>query len=281
MQKFSEWIGKKQISEDRCDQRSIQMLQALLNQKNQPIQEVPHLFHWMNFPHVVNQSEIGSDGHPQKGDFLPPIPFPRRMWAGSRLEFIQPILVGQNLRRVSEIEDIQFKQGKNGALYFVTLNHLIYADDVLVIKEQQDIVYKQDTPPTPPSSTINPPSISPELNYSFKQQYTLDTTALFRYSALTFNGHKIHYDRSYATQIEGYPGLVVHGPLLATLLMQTLHDKYPDKIIHKFEFRAIKPVFDFNEFYICGDVHEQSAELWIEHVDGQIAMKAKVVFQES
>lgn len=280
MQKFSEWIGNKKITEDRCEERSIHMLQTLFNKKDQPVTEMPHLFHWMNFLHVVNQSEIAADGHPKKGGFLPPIPFPRRMWAGSRLEFIQPILVGQELRRVSEISDIQFKQGKNGDLYFVTLNHLIYANNILVIKEEQDIVYKQETPSSHEKATVSTTPEKNQLNYSFKKQYSVDTTALFRYSALTFNGHKIHYDRPYATQVEGYPGLVVHGPLLATLLMQTLHDQYPTKKIKSFEFRAIKPVFDFNEFYICGDVQAQTAELWIEHIDGQIAMKAKVTFQE-
>lgn len=280
MQNFAEWIGNKQISEDRCEERSIHMLQALFNKKDQPVNEMPHLFHWANFLPVVNQSEIAADGHPKKGDFLPPIPFPRRMWAGSRLEFIQPILVGQELRRVSEISDIQFKHGKNGELYFVTVNHFIYANDELVIKEQQDIVYKPETIITNNVSVTTTPVESPCRNYSFKQQHSVDTTALFRYSALTFNGHKIHYDRPYAMQVEGYPGLVVHGPLLATLLMQTLQDKYPDKIIKKFEFRAVKPVFDFNEFYICGDVQEQTAELWIEHSDGHIAMKAKLTFQE-
>lgn len=280
MQNFAEWIGNKQISEDRCEQRSVQMLQALFNKKDLTVKETPHLFHWINFPHVVDQSEISTDGHPKKGDFLPPIPFPRRMWAGSRLEFIKPIIVGQDLRRVSEIADIQFKQGKTTDLYFVTVNHAIYANDELVIKEQQDIVYKPDTDTNQKMSVSKTSVASSPLNYSFKQQYTVDTTALFRYSALTFNGHKIHYDRPYATQVEGYPGLVVHGPLLATFLMQTLQNKYPEKVIKKFEFRALKPVFDFNEFYICGDVQEQNAELWIEHLDGQIAMKAKATFQE-
>ncbi len=277
MQNFVEWIGNKQINQDRCEQRAIQMLQALFNHKEQAINELPHLFHWMNFPHVVNQADLGADGHPKKGGFLPPIPFPKRMWAGGRLQFLQPIYAGQDLRRVSEIADVQFKQGQNSDLYFVTVDHFIYANDQLVIKEQQDIVYKS-IERTNSQTKIAPAAAKTVRNYSFKQQHKVDSTALFRYSALTFNGHKIHYDRPYAVQVEGYPGLVVHGPLLATLLMQTLQANYPNKIVKSFDFRAIQPVFDFNEFYICGDVQADTAELWIEHIDGQIAMKAKVSF---
>lgn len=281
MQNFAEWIGNKQILADRCEQRSITMLQALFNKKDQPLNAMPHLFHWMNFLHVVNQAEIGTDGHPNKGDFLPPIPFPHRMWAGGRLEFFQPILIGQALRRVSEISNIQFKQGKTGELYFVTVDHFIYANDILAIKEQQDIVYKTATPSThvqpKPSKVIE----QPVLHYSFKHQQQLDSTALFRYSALTFNGHKIHYDRPYSMQVEGYLGLVVHGPLLATLLMQALQDHVPQQHILSFEFRANKPVFDFNTFYICGDVQAETAQLWIELEDGSIAMQAKATFQKA
>ncbi|MFW1807451.1 MaoC/PaaZ C-terminal domain-containing protein [Acinetobacter ursingii] len=287
MNNFEAWIGKKEVYHDVCNDKPIGMMQALLNQYGQPIDELPLLFHWLYFLPVVNQSELAEDGHPHKGSFLPPIPFPKRMWAGGRLKFHSPIRVNQQLRRESEILNVEFKQGRSGDLYFVTVQHSIFADDVLAIVEEHDIVYREATSnlqnksSTQASEKPKAPEKSelPAKNYSYKKSYPVTTTTLFRYSALTFNGHKIHYDRSYCTQVEGYPGLVVHGPLLATLLLHFMTQEYPDKQVKSFEFRAVKPVFDFNEFYVCGDIQKQDGELWIEHVDGQTAMQAKVSFK--
>ena len=284
MQNFEAWIGKKQIYHDVCNDKPINMMQAILNQYGQPIDELPSLFHWLYFLPVTNQAELAADGHPQKGDFLPPIPFPKRMWAGSRLQFLSPIQVGQTLRRESEIIKIDFKQGRSGNLYFVTVKHEIFANDVLAIIEEHDIVYREASPAsTQPKAASHTPAVEkvaqPAKTYSYKQAFPVDTVTLFRYSALTFNGHKIHYDRSYSTEMEGYPGLVVHGPLLATLLLHVLAQEYPDKKVATFEFKAIQPVFDFNEFYVCGHIQTQDGELWIEHSNGNTAMQAKVTFK--
>ncbi|PVZ78582.1 hypothetical protein C9426_34480 [Serratia sp. S1B] len=287
MNNFDAWIGKKEIYHDVCNDKPIQMMQAILNQYGQPIDHLPLLFHWLYFLPVVNQSELAEDGHPHKGNFLPPIPFPKRMWAGGRLQFLYPIDVNQKICRESEILKVEFKEGRSGDLYFVTVKHSIFADDILAIIEEHDIVYREANTSIPnqqtnaqqlkvtPAETVN----TVLKNYSYKKSFPIDTPTLFRYSALTFNGHKIHYDRSYCTQVEAYPGLVVHGPLLATLLLHGLTQEYPEKKVASFEFRAIKPVFDFNEFYVCGDIREYEGELWIEHIDGKTAMQAKVTFK--
>ena len=282
MNNFDAWIGKKEIYHDVCNKKPVSMMQALLNQYGEPINELPSLFHWLYFLPIHNQSELAEDGHFKKGSFLPPIPFPKRMWAGGRLEFITSICLEQTLRRESEITKVEFKQGRSGNLYFVTVKHSVYADDALALIEEHDIVYREATSSLqaqPTQAVKTEKKIEPEKQYSFKKTFPVDTVTLFRYSALTFNGHKIHYDRSYCTQIEGYPGLVVHGPLLATLLLHTLKQEYPDKNVAFFEFKSVKPVFDFNEFYICGHVQDQEAQLWIELSNGQTAMQATVTFK--
>lgn len=277
---FDTWIGKKEIQVDYLNQRPLAMMQALLNQDNKNLAELPHLYHWLYFVPIVNNEQLAEDGHPQKGGFLPPIPFPKRMWAGSRLQFLKNISVNQEIKRESEIVKIEFKQGKSGDMYFVTVKHSIFADDQLAIVEEQDIVYRDASNQVQSRPATTAPATIEAKPFSYKKQFPINTTSLFRYSALTFNSHKIHYDRPYAMQEEGYPGLVVHGPFLATLLIHFFKQDYPTKTIQSFNFRAVNPVFDFNEFSICGDVGTDQAELWIEKSDGQIAMKAKVTFTE-
>jgi len=283
MNNFEAWVGKKEVYHDICNDKPISMMQAVLNQYGQPVTELPSLFHWLYFLPITNQSELAEDGHAKKGPFLPPIPFPKRMWAGGRLQFLSPILINQQLRRESEIIKVEFKQGRSGNLYFVTVKHSIFADDVLALIEEHDIVYREANSALQSKSAEAVKSVEKVAQtgktFSYRKSFPVDTVTLFRYSALTFNGHKIHYDRSYCTQIEGYAGLVVHGPLLATLLLHVLNQEYSDKKVATFEFRAIKPVFDFNEFYVCGNIQTQNGELWIEHIDGQTAMQANVTFK--
>lgn len=280
MENFDAWIGKKEVLTDYTHPRSVSMMQALLNQPDIRNNELPHLYQWFYFLPIVNGDHLADDGHPQKGGFLPPIPYPKRMWAGSRIEFITPIQLHQNIHRESEIINIQFKMGKSGNMYFVTVKHTIFANNVPAIVEEQDIVYR-DISNQPQINKQLTPAIHNEKVFSYKKSFPINTVTLFRYSALTFNGHKIHYDRPYAIEKEGYPGLVVHGPLLATLLLHTFQQENSNKKISHFEFRAVNPVFDFNEFLICGDVQSNQAELWIEKSNGQIAMKGKVQFQEA
>jgi 3-methylfumaryl-CoA hydratase len=275
MENFDAWIGKKEISHDVVTARPIAMMQALLNESNKTVNILPHLYHWFYFLPLVDSKEISEDGHPLKGSFLPPIPFPKRMWAGSRFQFLNPIHVNQHIRRESEILNVELKHGKSGDMYFVTVKHSIFTEEKLAIIEEHDIVYRDASN----QAQTSKPVTHSEKTFSYKKFFPVNTVTLFRYSALTFNGHKIHYDRPYAIENEGYPGLVVHGPLLATLLLHTFQQENPNKNISHFEFRAINPIFDFNEFSICGDIQTDQAELWIEKSDGQIAMKGKVQFQ--
>lgn len=272
MQDFTKWLGKKIQQEDIMAVKPSNMMQALLSSR-----ELPLLYHWLYFLPIVNQAELASDGHAKKGEFLPPIPFPKRMWAGSRLTFLKPILFEQIVSRESEISDITFKEGKSGQLFFVTVKHSLYVNNELVLVDEHDIVYREAHNQISVKPSVN--SKLEEYHYSYKQLFKADTSLLFRYSALTFNSHKIHYDRPYAMEHEGYPGLIVHGPLLATLLLHQLALEFPKKQVAQFDFKALKPVFDFNEFFICGDINEQDGCLWIEHTDGQIAMKANVKFK--
>lgn len=277
MQNFEAWIGKKEVQTDVANARSVAMMQALFNQADKQLAEVPHLYHWCYFLPIVNQNQLAEDGHPHKGDFLPPIPFPKRMWAGGRLQFLAPIQVGQKIHRESEITKVEFKQGKSGDLYFVTVKHSIYSADHLAIIEEHDIVYREASNQllAPAKSA----SVLVQKPYSYKKPFPIDSVTLFRYSALTFNGHKIHYDRAYCMEKEGYPGLVVHGPLLATCLLHFVKQEHPDQQVATFNFRALKPVFDFHQFSVCGDIQAQAAELWIENANGEISMQATVTFK--
>ena len=279
MENFDTWIGKKEISKDFVSSRPVEMMQALLNEEDKNLRILPHLYHWFYFLPIVDGQELAEDGHPKKGSFLPPIPFPKRMWAGGRLQFLHPIHINQNIRRESEILNVELKHGKSGDMYFVTVKHSIFAEDILAIVEEHDIVYRDVTNQVQTNQNSTQNTVTESRSATYKRLFPLDTVSLFRYSAITFNGHRIHYDRPYATQIEGYPGLIVHGPLLATLLLHTFKKENPTKEVTSFEFRAVNPIFDFNEFQICGDIQNNSGELWIEKVDGLVAMKAKVQFK--
>ena len=284
MEDFKHCVGNTQIETDIVTERPIQMMRVLLDYTTEAPNALPHLYHWCYFLPIAPHSMLAEDGHPKKGGFLPPITFPKRMWAGARLEFVSDIAIGSTIRRESTISNVVFKQGKSGDMYFVTVIHHLYADDQLAIIEEHDIVYREATNQIAATSqtqvNMAMATDTPDRQgYEFCLPRTVDTVTLFRYSAVTFNGHKIHYDRDYTTKVEGYPGLVVHGPLLATLLLEGFKAQYPTARVKRFDFRAVKPVFDFNEFYICGNTKDEVGELWIEHADGSHAMNATVTFE--
>ena len=192
---------------------------------------------------------IGADGHPKRGGFLPDVPLPRRMWAGGRLAYSErAIRVGEAIRRSSEIAKVDVKQGRSGTLVFVLVKHRIEGAGGGSIEEEHDIVYR-DAPqkgapaPTPPSAPTGA---------SWTQTITPDPVLLFRYSALTFNGHRIHYDQPYVTRVEGYPGLIVHGPLISTLLLELLRREQPQRRLVRYSFRAVSPLFDTAPFTVSG-----------------------------
>ncbi len=226
---------------------------------------------------LYRRSEIDHDGHAKKGGFLPPTPLARRMWAGSQFEFRAPIRIGDTITRTSTIANVGEKSGRTGPLIFVTVRHELRRDnetDIALI-EFHDIVYRE----APKPGDVAPaPAMAPATS-RWEREWAPDDVLLFRYSALTFNGHRIHYDRKYVTEVEGYPGLVVHGPLLATLLLDLLRYERPEAAVARYEFRAIRPVFDSNPFFVCGDPHDdgKTVKLWIRDHEGAVAMHATAV----
>ncbi|HEX6005650.1 MAG TPA: MaoC family dehydratase N-terminal domain-containing protein, partial [Burkholderiales bacterium] len=233
---------------------------------------LPPLWHWLYFLPLHRQSAIGPDGHAKRGDFLPPVPLPRRMWAGGRFTFTAPLRVGERIGRKSQIVGVTSKQGRSGPLVFVVVRHQILGSSGVAIVEEHDIVYRGDAAPgeRPPQ----PPPAPPDAAWS--REIRPDPVLLFRYSALTFNGHRIHYDRSYVTEVEGYPGLVVHGPLIATLLTDLLRRRRPDARIAAFWFRAVSPLFDTAPFLVGGQPSAEgsSIRLWAANAAGGLAMDA-------
>lgn len=272
---FEAWIGRSDERDDLVTQAPIRLLQATLDHATPDIlpAAVPPLGHWLYFLPGERQSLVGSDGHPQRGGFLPPISLPRRMWAGGRLQFLRPLPVGERIWRLSTIESVEAKSGRSGALTFVTVRHDISDVRGVAIREWQDIVYREASMRAVAGASATQPAFAP-TDEQFSRVIVPDPVLLMRFSALTFNGHRIHYDRSYATQEEGYPGLVVHGPLIATLLIEELRRTHPGKAICSFEFKAVSPLFDNAPFTVNGKLVGSAAHLWARGPQGQLAMQA-------
>jgi 3-methylfumaryl-CoA hydratase len=238
----------------------------------EPGDALPPLWHWLYFLPVDRQSELGPDGHPHRGGFLPPVELPRRMWAGSRLEFHRPLRVGEAVTRTSRIQGVRLKEGKTGPLVFVEVRHEICGPQGAALTENHDIVYRERCRP---SEATTKPLSAPEL-CAWQRTIHPDDVMLFRYSALTFNGHRIHYDRRYAREVEGYPGLVVHGPLIATLLTDLLRRSLARTQVARIAFRATCPLFDTAPFVVCGQPNEdqKTVRLCAKNQEGQLAMDA-------
>jgi 3-methylfumaryl-CoA hydratase len=268
------WLGRTMQLDDVVTAAPVKAMSATLDRDDPPPetgQALPPLWHWLYFLPSERQGEIGADGHPKRGGFLPPVALPRRMWAGGRLQFLAPLRIGDVVRRSSRIADISSKQGKTGPLVFVRVRHEIASGDTIALTEEHDIVYRE-APQAGAVAEVPPQAPTGE---QFGRSVTPDPVLLFRYSALTFNGHRIHYDRSYVTEVEGYPGLVVHGPLIATLLVDLLRRERPEARLSAFEFRAMSPLFDTAPLRVCGRFDEtKHASLWARGPQGQLAMQA-------
>jgi 3-methylfumaryl-CoA hydratase len=278
IQHWRTWIGKTDSATDEVTRAPIAALSATLDLDaayGDTVEALPPLWHWLYFLPHHRMSEIGPDGHPMRGRFLPPVSLPRRMWAGGRLQFHQPLQAGEKISRRSEIVDVSHKEGKTGSLVFVLVRHEISNQAGVAVTEEHDIVYRDNPlPDAPPPKPQPAPS-----NHSWTREIEPSVVMLFRYSALTFNGHRIHYDRPYVTETEGYPGLVVHGPLLATLLMDLLLRNNPGANVTRFSFRAVRPVFDTASFHACGRLEGdgKTASLWVRDAQGWLAMEASAV----
>ncbi len=274
-----QWIGRGQEVSDVVTAAPLACLNATLD-RDDPEPRIGDLLppsgHWLYFLSATRQSELDGNGHAKKGDFLPPVPLERRMWAGGRLHFQAPLRVGDAITRSSEIMDVTLKEGNSGPLVFVVVRHRVSGPDGLAIEEDHDIVYRG----APPQRTLAPPPQAPEHRGEAGWQRTIDPdpVLLFRYSALIFNGHRIHFDRDYVTKDEGYPGLIVHGPLIATLLMDLCRREAPDRRLIRFDYRARGPIFDLGPFSVNGRLVDGGAELWALDHQGRLAMTGDAEF---
>jgi 3-methylfumaryl-CoA hydratase len=271
---YAEWVGRSETRQDSVTLAPLAAMSATLNRDDAPPREgdaLPPLWHWLYFLPRHRQDELGPDGHAKLGGFLPPVSLPRRMWAGGRLRFHSPLRAGDAIERTSLITRIDSKQGQSGELVFVTVQHQVHHAGRLSIEEEHDIVYRGAPLPGAPTT---PPQPAPEAS-AFSREIVPDPVLLFRYSALTFNGHRIHYDRAYVTEVEGYPGLIVHGPLIATLLLELLHREQPGAQVARFAFKAVRPIFDLHAFSVHGQPEgERSFRLWARDHEGFLAMTA-------
>lgn len=271
-EQLKQWTGRVETRSDTITVAPLVSLAALLD-RDEPAPRAgdpaPPLAHWLYFLPSYRQSEAGPDGHAARGGFLPPVPLPRRMWAGSRLEFLRPLPVGAEVRRISTIQGVTPKSGRSGDLVFVTVRHEVSDDHGVILTDEHDIVYRGEA-----AGAASP--LPAPAGERWSREIRPDPLLLFRYSAVTFNGHRIHYDHPYVTKVEGYPGLVVHGPLVATLLLDLLRRNLPEVTLRTYAFRALRPLFDTAPFTLCGTSDEDAAtaRLWTRDAEGAVTMEA-------
>jgi len=274
---LSAWIGRSETLRDQIGATPVKALNATLDHPTMPVEAgtaLPPLWHWLYFLPLHRHSDIGPDGHAKRGGFLPPVPLPRRMWAGSQFEFRAPVRVGDAVERRSTIADVSAKEGRTGKLVFVKVRHEVRcngsADPAIV--EFHDIVYRE----AKRSGDVEPAPQQADRNAAWQRKVVPDDVLLFRYSALTFNGHRIHYDRKYVTEVEGYPGLIVHGPLIATLLMDLVRRNAPDADVTTFRFKAVRPTFDLSPFRVNGQPQDggKTIKLWAQDHEAWLTMDA-------
>jgi 3-methylfumaryl-CoA hydratase len=269
------WVGRRQTARDECDPRRVADLAATLDLERAPArgEPLPPGWHWMFFQPMTRASRLGSDGHAARGEFLPPVALPRRMWAGGRLAFRAPIAVGAALARESEIVAVEAKSGRSGAMVFVTVRHRVAADGVEALEEEHDIVYRE-MPRPGEAAPVEPAPVEA----AWRRTLVPDPVLLFRYSALTANGHRIHYDHPYVTGVEGYRGLIVHGPLTATLLMQ-FAEAASGRRLSRFAFRARAPLFAGDPLGLAGRPEgADGAQVWAATPTGGLAMRGDATF---
>ncbi|MGH8634233.1 MAG: FAS1-like dehydratase domain-containing protein [Burkholderiales bacterium] len=279
LEKLREWIGQKESDVDYVTVPAVHRLAATLD-RDDPMpgmgDPLPVGWHQILFPRVVRHSHIGTDGHPERGDFLPPVPLPRRMFAGKRTTFHADLLVGDAVRRDSVIQEVSIKQGRTGTMVFVTVKTDLTSPRGLAISEEQDLVYREAATPGAPTQ---PPQPAPGRAV-WSRTVTPDPVMLFRYSALTFNGHRIHYDLPYVTQVEGYPGLVMNGGL-TTLLVFELARTHASTPIHHISSRNVRALFVNQPITLEGEpsADNRTAKLWALNADGALALSADAEFR--
>ena len=277
MSKLTDWVGRSETVHDSFYPTPVMALNAMLDHPAAPVPTgtaLPPLWHWLYFLPMHPQSEIGADGHAKRGGFLPPVPLPRRMWAGSQFEWHGPLRVSDAVARTSTIAEVTEKEGRTGKLVFVKVKHELRCNGAAqpALTEFHDIVYRE----AKQAGDVEPPPTPAPTGAAWQRRIVPDDVLLFRYSALTFNGHRIHYDRKYVTEVEGYPGLIVHGPLIATLLMDLLRRNAPGADVASFRFKAVRPTFDLHPFQVNGQLQPdgKTVKLWAQDHEGWLTMDA-------
>ena len=271
---YESWIGKKEVHADQLTEINSTRLHYSLNLTGKPPSYGEPIFPLallMLGEPSVPPDEVGIDGHPARGDFMPPVPLKRRMFAGGEYEFFQPLRVGDQVNVLWEITDINRKKGNSGELVFVNILREFWVKETLYASENRKIVYTDSDPNSRPLT-------APETIGEWNEEMRTNSLQLFRYSALTFNGHRVHYDQPYATQVESYPGLVIHGPLLATWL-SLFAERKSGRRLNKFSFIGKRPVFDLHHFTLSGENSgNDSATLCVLDHQFQLAVTAEAEF---
>lgn len=266
------WVGREQADRDVADVRHAHLMAATVARAGPPLQAgdpLPPLWHWLYFLEGRPPADLGPDGHPARGGFLPPVALPNRMWAGGRVEFEAPLPLAATMDRRSRVLSVEHKSGRSGDLVFVTVQHELLVDGRRCVREEHDIVYKGPTPPSPAS----PPVAEPPATGRHQRTIRPDTTLLFRYSALTFNGHRIHYDQDYCRQVEGYDNLVIHGPLVATLLAAFAQD-LGGRPLRRVDYRGLRPAILGVTLTLHGEIEGDTVRVWSALPGGAVNMQA-------
>jgi len=276
---FSDWVGRSEDVRDVIAPMRVAELNATIDRDDGfPVRgdALPALYHWMfgAFLGLAKTSDLGPDGHPRRGLFLPPIRLPRRMWAASDVTFHGPLSVGDEISRHAVIEKIEDKAGRSGRLTFVTVRHDYSGAAGLALTDRQTIVYREA--PADSERGREPPTKPAPADAAFSRRLVPDVAMLFRYSALIFNAHRIHFDQPFVTVEEGYPGLVVHGPLIATLLADLLRRERPNADIARIRFRAAAPLFAAREMTVAGRETDTGFRLWAANDAGGFAAEADI-----
>ena len=268
-----QWIGCTATAQDTVSPRLVAGYLAVLNDPN-PERDLgdlaPLAIHWCLAPETRPMSQLGLDGHPKRGGLLPPVPLPHRMWAGGRIDSFGRFRVGDLITRTSTVQDVTVKTGRSGTLCFVAVDHAFVGPQGPILTERHDIVYRAPRDPNAPAPAV--PN-APKAHWSYSVM--ADPVLLFRYSAITFNGHRIHYDRNHAITSEGYTGLVVHGPLQATMMLEyaaQLRGNPPKT----FTFRGVSPMMDGAAFTVnAATATDGGLDLWTAAADGRLCMQAQ------
>lgn len=273
-----QWIGRSETAVDTVSARLVAGYLAVLDDPKPERAmgaDAPLAIHWCLAPAIRPMLELGLDGHPKRGGLLPPVPLPHRMWAGGRMELQSRFRVGDQITRTSTIRDVVLKTGRSGALCFVVVDHAFTGPQGIVMTERHDIVYRAARDPN-----AVPPVIPQALPARWSYSVMADPVLLFRYSAITFNGHRIHYDRNHSITSEGYAGLVVHGPLQATMMLE-FAAKLRDTPPLTFEYRGISPLMDGALFTVNADETAEGLHLWTAAADGRLCMEAWAIWSEN